>query len=153
MSAKKEQNDNIKNKTKILIVDDHAIVRHGLVQLINQEPDLVVCAKAENADQALEAIKREQFDLAIVDITLNATTGIQLTERIKLKCPNLPVVLLSMHDESLYVRRAFRAGAKGYVAKNEAAEKIVTAIREVLSGKTYLSEKMAAKITSLGVFR
>ena len=136
----KLQHDNNNSKISILIVDDHSIVRRGLIQLINQEPDLRVCGEAENAAQALEIIEKQQVDLAIVDISLNGTNGIQLTEKIKSMRPNLPVLILTMHDEVVYAKRALRAGVEGYVTKSEAAEKIVTAIRQVLCGKEYISE-------------
>ena len=133
------------HKIRILIVDDHAMVRQGLRLLINQEPDLVVCAEAGNANEALEAIEQQHVDLAIVDISLEGTNGIQLTERIKSQYPNLPVLMLTMHDEEIYVKRAFQAGARGYVTKHEAAGTIVTAIRLILKGKEYLSETMTQK--------
>jgi DNA-binding NarL/FixJ family response regulator len=136
----KLQHDNDNSKISILIVDDHSIVRRGLIQLINQEPDLRVCGEAENALQALEIIEKQQVDLAIVDISLNGTNGIQLTEKIKSMRPNLPVLILTMHDEVAYAKRALRAGVEGYVTKSEAAEKIVTAIRQVLCGKEYISK-------------
>ncbi|MBA7711071.1 Transcriptional regulatory protein DegU [subsurface metagenome] len=144
MNKKKKQKNNGK-KAKILIVDDHSIVRKGLIQLINEEPDLVVCAEAENAAQALEAIEKKQIDLAIVDISLEGTNGIQLTEKIKYQRPQLPVLILTMHDEALYAKRAFQAGAGGYITKQEAAETIITAIRLMLSGKDYISETMTQK--------
>lgn len=140
----KEENQDI-SKSKILIVDDHTVVRQGLVLLINQEPDLVVCSEAENASQALEAIENQQVDLVIVDISLDGPNGIQLTERIKSQHPQLPVLVLTMHDEELYVKRAFQAGAKGYITKHEAAETIIIAIRLILSGKDYISETMKQK--------
>jgi DNA-binding NarL/FixJ family response regulator len=140
----KERKDH-RDKSKILIVDDHTMVRQGLALLINQEPDLVVCAEAENAAEALEAIEEREVDLAIVDISLEGTNGIQLTERIKSKYPGLPVLVLTMHDEELYVKRAFHAGAKGYVTKHEAVVTIVTAIRLILKGKEYISEMMTQK--------
>lgn len=136
----KLQHDNYNSKASILIVDDHSIVRKGLMQLINQEPDFVVCGQAENAAQALEIIEKQQVDLAIVDISLNGTNGIQLTEKIKSMRPNLPVLILTIHDELVYVKRALRAGVEGYVTKSESAEKIVTAIRQVLCGKEYISK-------------
>jgi DNA-binding NarL/FixJ family response regulator len=132
-------------KSRILIVDDHTVVRQGLMLLINQEPDLVVCAEAENATEALKVIEEQQVDLAIVDISLDGTNGIQLTERIKSQYPTMPVLVLTMHDEALYVKRAFQAGAKGYVTKHEAADTIITAIRLMLSGKDYISETMTQK--------
>ena len=139
----KQEPDNCNNKVKILIVDDHSIVRKGLIQLINQEPDLSVCGEAESAMEALAAIKERSFDMAVVDISLNNINGIQLTEKIHLLCPNLPVLILTMHNEGVYIERALRAGAAGYVTKNEAAEKIVTAIRQVLCGKEYISKTVA----------
>ena len=142
---KKKKQQNSDKKIQILIVDDHSIVRKGLIQLISEEPDLVVCAEAENATQALEAIEKKQIDLAIVDISLDGTNGIQLTEKIKSQRPHLPVLILTMHDEALYAKRAFQAGAEGYVTKQEAAETIITAIRLMLSGKDYIGERMAQR--------
>ncbi len=143
MKKREENQDN--SKSRILIVDDHTVVRQGLTLLIDQEPDLVVCAEAENATEALETIERQEVDLAIVDISLVGPSGIQLTERIKSQHPHLPVLVLTMHDEALYVKRAFQAGAKGYVTKHEAADTIITAIRLMLSGKDYISETMTQK--------
>ncbi|MHC4640359.1 MAG: response regulator [Planctomycetota bacterium] len=134
-----------RGKSRILIVDDHTVVRQGLMLLINQEPDLEVCAEAENAAEALEIIEEQEVDLAIVDISLDGPNGIQLTERIKSQYPTMPVLVLTMHDEALYVKRAFQAGAKGYVTKHEAADTIITAIRLMLSGKDYISETMTQK--------
>jgi DNA-binding NarL/FixJ family response regulator len=147
MNDKKEQHCNSEGKTRILIVDDYDIVRQGLIHLINQEPDLVVSAEAENAEQALDAVEKQQVDLAIIDITLVGTNGIRLTEKIKTQYPYLPVLIVTMHDELYYAKRAFQAGAKGYVVKNEAAETIITAIRLVLAGKSYISEKMAQRLS------
>ncbi|MHC4605138.1 MAG: response regulator [Planctomycetota bacterium] len=141
MKKRKEHHD----KSRILIVDDHTVVRQGLTLLINQEPDLVVCAEAENTTQALEIIEKQQVDLAIVDISLDGPNGIQLTERIKSKHPHLPVLVLTMHDEELYIKRAFQAGARGYITKHEAAETIITAIYLMLSGKDYIGETITQK--------
>ena len=143
MKKRKEQHGT--DKRRILIVDDHTVVRQGLMLLINQEPDLVVSAEAENATEALKIIEEQKVDLAIVDISLNGTNGIQLTERIKSQYPTLPVLVLTMHDEALYVKRAFQAGAKGYVTKHEAADTIITAIHLMLSGKDYISETITQK--------
>jgi DNA-binding NarL/FixJ family response regulator len=139
------------HKTRILIVDDHPIVRRGLVLLINQEADLAVTAEAENAEEALDDIGKQQFDLAIVDISLSGTNGVELTEKIKMNNPDLPVLILTMHDEPRYARSAFCAGARGYVTKRDAAETVVTAIRLVRSGKNYVSEKMARKLSQSGI--
>ncbi len=146
MDKKMEQHNNNNGKTRILIVDDHSIVRQGLTQLINQEPELIVSGEAENAAQALDIIKTEHIDLAIIDISMDGMNGIQLTEQIKAHYSDIPIVILSMHDELNYAKRAFRAGARGYIAKHEAAEKIIPAIRNVLNGKVHVSERMAKKI-------
>ena len=132
-------------KRQILIVDDHAIIREGLTLLINQENDLEVCATAANADDALEIIKNNNVDLAVVDISLDGTSGLQLTERIKAHNAHLPVLILTMHDEELYAKRAFRAGAGGFVTKHEASETIITAIRMMLEGQNYVSDSMTQK--------
>jgi len=137
-----------KSKTRILVVDDHAIVRQGLKRLVEAECDLMVSAEAENDIQALEILDRQQFDLAIVDIALEAADGLELTKKMKLRYPNLIVLVLSMHDEFHYAQPALRAGAAGYVTKAEAAEKIIIAIRWVLSGKTYVSNSQAVTPTS-----
>jgi DNA-binding NarL/FixJ family response regulator len=134
-----------KNKTRILVVDDHAIVRQGLIKLIETEFDLMVCSEAENADQALKAMAGQQYDLAIVDISLEGMNGLELTEIMKLRSPKMIVLILSMYEGLFYAQRALRAGASGYVAKYEAAEKIITAIRLVLSGKIYVSDSKMVK--------
>ena len=146
MNEKKEPHEKSESKTRILMVDDHPVVRQGLIQLINHEPELVVSAEAENAAQALEVLEKESVDIAVVDISLNGTNGIQLTGIIKSKYPGLPVLILTIHDESLYAKRALEAGAKGYVNKCEAADTIITAIHSVLSGKQYISEKRAGNV-------
>ena len=134
-----------KNKIRILVVDDHAIVRQGLIKLIETEFDLMVCSEAENANQALEAMGKQDFDLAIVDISLEGINGLELTEIMKLRSPKMIVLILSMYEGLFYAQRALRAGASGYVAKYEAAEKIITAIRLVLSGKIYVSNSKMVK--------
>ncbi|MCE9518047.1 MAG: response regulator transcription factor [Verrucomicrobia bacterium] len=133
-------------KKKILVVDDHPIVRERLAELINQEIDLHVCAEAEDSQQALKAAESFVPDLAIVDITLKDTYGIELIKQFKERFPKLPVLVLSMHDESLYGERALRAGARGYLTKQEATKKVVTAIRRILAGEIFVSDKMAATI-------
>lgn len=144
----KAQHGTGKNKTRILVVDDHAIVRQGLIKLIEAEVDLMVCSEAENAQQALKSMSRQQFDLAIVDISLEGINGLELTEMMKLRNPRMIVLILSMYEGLFYAQRALRAGASGYVAKYEAAEKIITAIRLVLSGKIYVSDiKMAKRMS------
>jgi DNA-binding NarL/FixJ family response regulator len=135
-----------KQKNRIFIVDDHPIVRKGLTQLINQEPDLTVCGEAENAEIALEFLKKVKPDLTIVDISLRGIDGIELTKLIRARFENIPVLVVSMHDESLYAERALRAGARGYIMKQEAIEKMMEAIRKVLRGELYVSERVSANI-------
>ena len=146
MARKELPNKNDVSKTKIVIVDDHPIVRQGLARLINQEEDLVGCGQAEEAPEAMGVIKTLKPDMAIVDISLKETSGMELIKNIKAQYPNLVVLALSMHDEFLYAERALRAGAKGYIMKSEATENVVTAIRKVLSGQIYISDRMTAKI-------
>ena len=135
-----------KQKNRIFIVDDHPIVRKGLTQLINQEPDLTVCGEAENAEAALELLKKVKPDLAIVDISLRGIDGIELTRLIRARFENIPVLVVSMHDESLFAERALRAGARGYIMKQEAIEKMMEAIHKVLRGELYVSDRVSANI-------
>ena len=133
-------------KTKILVVDDHPLVRERVAELINQEPDLVVCGEAEDARQALKAVAEHKPALAIIDITLKDTYGIELIKQLKDLYPDLPTLVLSMHDESLYGERALRAGARGYLTKQEATKKVIDAIRRVLRGDIYVSDKLAGSL-------
>lgn len=133
---------------RVLLVEDHPIVRQGLTELIEQEPDLSVCGVAASVPEALQAIAAEQPDIALVDLSLQDTSGIELIKDIKARQPQLPVLVLSMHDETLYAERALRAGARGYIMKEEATERVMTAIRKVLSGEIYLSERMSARLVS-----
>lgn len=138
-------NDDQVKKKQILVVDDHAIVREGLTLLINQENDLEVLAAAETAEQALDEVAKGNINLAVVDISLDGMSGLQLTEKIKNRDPNLPVLILTMHDEELYARRAFQAGARGFVTKHEASQTIITAIRMMLTGRDYVSDSITQK--------
>jgi DNA-binding NarL/FixJ family response regulator len=131
---------------RIVLVDDHPVTREGVRILIDQEPDLTVCGQADSAPAALQLIQKLKPDLAVVDITLKTTSGIELLKNVRALLPDLPVLIMSMHDESLYAERALRAGAKGYIMKHEASERILVAIRSVLSGDLYLSEKMKEKM-------
>ena len=133
-------------KTRILIVDDHPMMRQGLAQLVNNEPDLAVCCEVENAHQALAAIDKDPPDLVLADITLPDKSGIELIKDIQAINPGLAVLVISMHDESLYAERVLRAGGRGYIMKHEGGKKLMEAIRQVLSGKIYVSEKMSARI-------
>lgn len=141
-----KKNQPVARKRRILVVDDHPIVRERLAELINQESDLEVCGEAEDSISALKTIQQLQPDLAIVDITLKDTYGIELIRQIKERHPRLPTLVLSMHDESLYGERALRAGARGYLNKQEATRKVIAALRQILAGEIYVSEKMASSI-------
>lgn len=136
-------------RKKIFIVDDHPMMREGLAQLIGHETDLVVCGEADDAPQALEQIEKLKPDLALVDITLRSTSGLELIKDLRIRTPALSILVISMHDESLYAERVLRAGGRGYVMKQEGGKKLMEAIRQVLSGKTYVSEKISAKIFDL----
>jgi len=129
-------------------VDDHPIVRQGLAELIDPEPDLEICGEAEDAAGALRTIEESGPDLAVVDISLKDSSGIELIKDLKVRFPDLVVLVLSMHDESFYAERVLRAGAKGYITKDEATEDVILAIRKLLDGGFYLSEKMSAKMLS-----
>ena len=133
-------------KARILIVDDHPIVRQGLVQMLGHEPDMEACGEAESAAEALKAIAAAAPDAAIVDLSLKDSSGLELLKDIRVRYPRLPVLVLSVYDESMYAERALRAGARGYMMKEEAAEKVVTAIRRILAGQIYLSEAMASRL-------
>ncbi len=133
-------------KSRILIVDDHPIVRQGIAQLINREADMHVCCEAGDADQAIEKMKECTHDIAIVDISLTGVSGIELIQMLRQRGYEFPVLVMSMHDESLYAERALRAGARGYIMKQEATEKILTAIRQILHGEIYVSDKMRSRM-------
>jgi DNA-binding NarL/FixJ family response regulator len=133
-------------RARILLVDDHPVMREGFAQLINLEKDLEVCGQAEDAPRALAALAQGQPDLVVVDITLKGVSGIELIKSIKALQPDTPVLALSMHDESLYAERALRAGALGYVMKQAAIPEVMTAIRRVLRRELYLSERMRSRL-------
>jgi len=133
-------------KKKILIVDDHPLLRKGLATVINQSPDLVVEGEADTAANALEMIEKIQPDLVIVDISLPGVDGVELINKIKVRNGELPTLVVSMHDEALFAERALRAGSRGYLMKQEALENVLVAIRRVLGGEIFLSNNMATKI-------
>ena len=133
-----------KTKAKIFLVDDHPLVREWLTNLIHQQPDLVVCGESEDAPDALQQISAIKPDVAIVDISIKQGSGIELIKNLKAGHPDLAMIVLSMHDERLYAERALRAGARGYIMKSETAKKVITAIRQVLAGKIYMSESITA---------
>src|SRR5450432_1324024 len=134
------------NKTPVVIVEDHPMFRERLAQLINKEPDLEVFGEAENIRAGFELITRGSARVAIIDITLQGSSGLELLKNLKAANVQLPVLVLSMHDESLYAERALRAGARGYITKSEASASIMTALRQVLGGEIYLSTKMTTKL-------
>lgn len=140
--------DAANDKHRVLLVDDHPILCEGLAQKINGEPDLMVCGQARDAHAALEAIEKLRPDIAVVDIALGDTSGIELIKDIKVRFPKLPALVLSMHDEALYAERSLHAGAKGYVMKQEEADVLLRAIRQVLGGQVYLSEKVKDAIVN-----
>jgi len=135
--------------TSILLIDDHPIMRHGLAQLIQAEADLQVCAEAASGAEGLEAIAKAKPDLVIVDLTLKDKHGLEVIKDILSMHPDILIIVLSMHDESLYAERALRSGARGYVMKEMAADTLILAVRRVLDGNIYLSEKMAATMLEL----
>jgi DNA-binding NarL/FixJ family response regulator len=132
--------------SRIFIVDDHPIVRQGLALLINREPDLTVCGDAEEGNSALPKIESLKPHVVIVDISLNGPDGLDLLKELQTRDPNLPVLILSMLDELLYAERALRAGASGYIMKQEATEQVLVAIRRILGGEIYVSDRMANKM-------
>jgi DNA-binding NarL/FixJ family response regulator len=133
-------------KAKVFLVDDHPLVREWLSQLIQREDDLAVCGEAEDTQEAIEKIEQTKPDIVVADISLKNTHGLELVKDLQVRHPALPVLVLSMHDESLYAERVLRAGAKGYITKQEATKKILQAVRQVLSGQIYISEKMASRM-------
>lgn len=157
-TTSKAQGNQAVAKKRILVVDDHPIVRQGLALLINREPDLVVCGEAEDAVGAMHVLASANPDILIVDISLNGPDGIDLLKNIRLTHPSLPVLILSMHDELIYAERALRAGANGYIMKQEATENVLVAARRILNGEIYVSTRIANQmlrhyITGSGTLR
>jgi DNA-binding NarL/FixJ family response regulator len=135
-----------KNVKRILIVDDHPMMRTGLAQLIDNEPDLKVCAEADNARQAVDLVAKQKFDLALCDISLPDKNGLELIKDLRVLNPQLPLLVVSMHDEMIYAERVLRAGGRGYIMKQEGPDKTLQAIRQVLDGQISVSGKMSARI-------
>lgn len=150
-AARDEATDNpaMPRRRRLLLVDDHPMMRAGLAGLINRQPDLTVCEEAGTSAEALSAIPRCSPDLLVTDITMPGRGGLELIKDIKALHPSLPVLVISMHDEMLHAERALRAGARGYLMKEAGAEKMLEAIRKVLSGQVYVSERMGAKIVEI----
>ena len=140
------QSNGTTKKNRVFVVDDHPIVRQGLTLLINREPDLAVCGEAEDAHTAIQAVPTAKPDILIVDISLNGPDGLDLLKDLRMRYPDLPVLILSMHDEGIYAERALRAGAQGYIMKQEAAEKVLVALRRILSKEIYVSERIANRM-------
>jgi DNA-binding NarL/FixJ family response regulator len=138
MSAAKD-----KLRKRVFLVDDHPLVREWLTNLINQQVDLTVCGESETAPQALQAIAAAKPDIAVVDLSLKDSSGIELIKSLKESQPEVAVLVLSMHDETQYAERALRAGARGYVMKRETTRKVIEAIRKILEGRLYVSEKVS----------
>jgi DNA-binding NarL/FixJ family response regulator len=133
-------------RTTVLLVDDHPVVRHGLRQLIELQPDLVVSAEADSASRAIHEVEKAVPDVAIVDISMTGANGIELIKNLKARFPDLAILVLSMHDELLYAERALKAGARGYVMKREATERLIDAIAKVLANQIYISERVNERI-------
>src|ERR1700736_856121 len=131
-------------KARVVVVDDHPLFRERLCQLINNEPDMEICGEASSAQEAIQIIRETSPNLAVIDITLKTSSGLELIKSIKALSIGVPVLVLSMHDESLYAERALHAGATGYITKHESADNVLLAIRSVLIGKIYLSEEMTS---------
>jgi DNA-binding NarL/FixJ family response regulator len=135
-----------KGKIRVLLVDDHPVLRRGLTQMINAEADMMVCGEAEEAGKGFELIGTLNPDVAVIDISLKTGNGIELVKNVKARYPEMAMLVLSMYDESLYAERALRAGSRGYIMKEEASEQIIVAIRRVMSGEIFLSEKMKSRM-------
>lgn len=134
-------------KAQVMLVDDHAMLRHGMAMLIDAEPDLQVIAEANDSAETLAFLKKEpNIDIILVDISLKTISGLEVIKSIHLLKPELPVLVVSMHDESVYAERALHAGARGYVMKQEPGENLIMAIREVLNGNVFLSKAMQTKL-------
>ena len=145
---KAEETDNqTKDKKRILVVDDHPVIREGLTQIINRETDLLVCAEAGTIEEAAKTVKKQKIDLALVDMLLNDTTGIQVIKKIRTLCPDIITLVFSMSDDPQYVKQAIEAGASGYITKDEISEYIVKAIRQVLNGQIYISSRLLKNIS------
>jgi DNA-binding NarL/FixJ family response regulator len=140
-------------KRRVFVVDDHPIIRQGLTMLINSEPDLVVSGQAEEAGTALKAIAADPPDVLVLDISLPGADGLEVLRAIRSTGASLPILVLSMHDESVYAERALRAGANGYIMKQEATDRVLVALRRILAGDVYVSDRFAARLLGQMVAR
>lgn len=148
--AKTDTKKSDETRKKILVVDDHAVLREGLVAQINREAGLVVCGEAENASAAIEAVEKLNPDLVLADITLPGRNGLEIIRDLRALRPGLPVLVLSMHDAALFAERVLRAGGRGYISKQQTGQRLIQAIRQVLSGQIYLSAEISTRL--LGSF-
>src|SRR5206468_5858073 len=137
-----KSSNGVARKRRVFIVDDHPLVRDGLANLINQQSDLTVCGEAEDSAGAIAGIESSRPDVALIDISLKNESGLELVKTLQTKCPQVTLIVLSMHDELLYAERALRAGARGYVMKRETTKDVLTAIRQVVGGDVYVSERV-----------
>lgn len=149
--TRQTEGQNRRRRTKVFLVDDHLIVRQGLVDMINRRPDLTVCGEAESAQAALDGIERSHPDIAVVDISLKGRSGLDLIKDLRQRGHRVPVLVLSMLDEMVYADRALKAGARGYIMKEEVPTKFLTAIRQVVDGKLYASEQVISKLLERAV--
>lgn len=136
----------LKNEVKVFLVEDHPIFRKGLVQLINSEADFDICGEADDYIGGLDGVRKTKPDIVVVDISLKDSSGIELVKDIKLHFPDMLILVLSMHDENIYAERILKAGAKGYLMKQEAPETVITALRQILAGKVYVSDDISSKM-------
>jgi DNA-binding NarL/FixJ family response regulator len=148
MKTRKSQTG-LEGRRRILLVDDHPLTRYGTARLLEQEPDLEVCGEAENASRALGAVRVLRPRLMLADLSLPGGDGLELIKDVRALYPEVAILVVSMHDEALYAERALRAGARGYIMKNEGGDRLVAAIRQVLRGKTYLSERMSGRVLEI----
>jgi DNA-binding NarL/FixJ family response regulator len=142
----KAKNPAAKTRKRLLIVDDHPMMRQGLAQLIGAEPDLEIAGEAEDGRRAMEAVAAVKPDLVLLDISLPDKNGLELIKDIQAQHRGLPILVVSMHEETLYAERILRAGGRGYIMKQEGGNKLMDAIRQVLSGKVYVSDRMSSRI-------
>lgn len=140
-----------RGKARVLIIDDHPVVRRGLAQVIDQDAGMSVCGEAASAKEALNAIDQKTPDIVLLDLSLGGSNGISLIRDIRAQYGDIPILVLSMHEESLFAERVLRVGARGYIMKEEATERVVQAIQRVLRGEIHLSERMSNRILSRAV--
>lgn len=153
MSADNPYPFDSEHKAKVMLVDDHAIVRQGMAMLINREQDMMTCCQAEKIEEAVEANRRCPHDIAIVDMSLENASGLELVRRLQFEFPDLPILMVSMHDEMVYAESAIKTGARGYVMKQAATETLLHALRQVLQGELYVSDQMRSHMLKKAVGR